>query len=405
MTTNPTVGLFAGVDRALFVVALAQRLRRVGLGATFSSVTKCSAAIECLGPLTRDDLYWATRISFVAHHDEIDRFDAVFGAVFDATLDTQPSRGRRLPPLRATDDDRLVSIRMSDDTDSEWGKGLPWATLPSTTIADDHDDDDDDVSFLPERLPSELAHLADTPFDLLDERELAIIGALIERSMHRWPARRTRRRRRANHGRHTELRSSLRRALRTGGEPMRLDRSRNRHQPRRVVALVDVSGSMESFARAYLHLTRALAVDGRAEVFAFATELTRITPSLRRRSPTEAIDRASADVGDRFGGTRLASAVAALLANDRWCGLTRGAIVVIASDGWDTDPPADLDRAMRRLGRLAHRVVWINPRAAAPDYRPLVGAMAAALPHCDAFVSGHSLSAIDDLLVAIVDDR
>ncbi len=402
MSSTPV--LFAGVDRALFVVALAQRLRNVGLGATFTSVTKCSAAIDCLGPLTRDDLYWAARISFVAHHDEIDRFDAVFSAVFDTGLAALPSRERRLPPLRATDeDDQLVSMRLADDSESEWGRGLPWATLPSTTLTDDEDGDDDDVSFLPERLPSDLGHLADTPFDLLDERELAIIGALIERSMHRWPTRRTRRRRRSNRGRHTELRSSLRRALRTGGEPMRLERSRDRREPRRVVALVDVSGSMESFARAYLHLTRALAVGGRAEVFAFATELTRITPSLRRRSPTDAIDRASADVGDRFGGTRLASAVAALLGNARWCGLARGAIVVIASDGWDTDPPADLDRAMRRLRRVANRVVWINPRAAAPGYEPLVGAMVVALPHCDAFVSGHSLSAIDDLVAAIVD--
>ncbi len=154
------------------------------------------------------------------------------------------------------------------------------------------------------------------------------------------------------------------------------------------MVLVDVSGSMQTFVRPYLHLTRALVMAGRAEVFAFATDLTRITASLRLRSPAEAIDRASAEVGDRFGGTRLATNIRQLLNHRRWGTLVRGAIVVIASDGWDTDPPAELDRQMLKLARRAHRVVWLNPRSAAPGYEPLVGSMSAALPHCSVLPFG-----------------
>ena len=138
--------------------------------------------------------------------------------------------------------------------------------------------------------------------------------------------------------------------------------------------VVDVSGSMETFARACLPVARALTMNPQvqAEVFAFATDLTRITASLRHRSPVEAIERASTEVGDRFGGTRVATSLATLVRHRWWRGLVRGAVVIIVSDGWDTDPPAELARHLGRLQRLAHRIVWVNPRLAADGYEPLV---------------------------------
>lgn len=394
--------LFAGVDRALFVASLGDRLRRSGIPADFSSVTRCAASLEAIGPLTRDDLYWATRLSFVHRHDEITRFDAVFAAIFDVTNDARPSRGRRLPPLRATHeaDDRFESLRVSQAGEAEQGGGVPWTTLPSVTSSDDDDNETDPLA-IPELMPSLQESTADTPFDLLDEAELLRIGAVLERAMSSWPQRRSRRRQHWASGQRPELRSTMRRALRTGGEPLTIERSRHRQRPRRVVVLVDVSGSMESFARAQLHVTRALVMAGRAEVFAFATELTRITPSLRHRSPVEAIDRASADVGDRFGGTRIATTVQTLLRHPRWSGLVRGSIVLITSDGWDTDPPEELAAAMAKLDRLAHRIVWSNPRVASEGFEPLVGAMAAALPFCDEFLPGHSARAMDDVMTAL----
>jgi hypothetical protein len=116
-----------------------------------------------------------------------------------------------------------------------------------------------------------------------------------------------------------------------------------------VVLLLDVSGSMESFATAYLHVARALATGRRAEVFAFATRLTRVTPALRLRTPGEAVGRASDEVDDRFGGTRLATSVGELVGHRSWSSAVRGAVVVVVSDGWDTDPPALLERHLGRL--------------------------------------------------------
>ena len=182
---------------------------------------------------------------------------------------------------------------------------------------------------------------------------------------------------------------------------MVLHARRPRHRARPVVLLVDVSGSMEGHVRPYLHITRALACSGQAEVFAFATELTRLTPALRCRSAEMAMERATEHVGDRFGGTRLASSLSELMRHRVWGSMVRSAVVVVISDGWDTDEPAVLDARMRRLSRLAHRVVWVNPRVAAPGFEPLVASMAAALPHCDHFLSGHSVRAMADVLDAI----
>ena len=145
--------------------------------------------------------------------------------------------------------------------------------------------------------------------------------------------------------------------------------------------LCDVSQSMQAYANAYLHLMRAAVLAADAEVFAFATSLTRLTSVLAHRSVSVAVDQATETVTDRFGGTRIASNLEVLL-RSRYGGLLRGAVVIIASDGWDSDEPDRLGLAMARLHRRAHRVVWMNPRVAAPGFAPLVGAMAAALPYC-----------------------
>ena len=158
---------------------------------------------------------------------------------------------------------------------------------------------------------------------------------------------------------------------------------------------------MQAHASAYLHLMRAAVQATDAEVFAFATSLTRLTPILAHREVDVAIELASAAVDDRFGGTRIATNLRALLAS-RHGHDTRGAIVVIASDGWDADPPEALAAAMARLRRRAHRVVWLNPRAGAPGYEPSVAAMAAALPFIDDLLPAATLQ---DLVLAIEKHR
>ena len=165
--------------------------------------------------------------------------------------------------------------------------------------------------------------------------------------------------------------------------------------------IADVSGSMERYSRAYLYLLHGAVRALRAETFVFATRLTRLTRTLRTGDPELALRTALGGVDDWSGGTRIGAAVREF--NDDWGrrGLARGAVVVIVSDGWESDDPALLGTQMERLGRLAHRIVWVNPRSKSERYRPLVGGMAAALPHVDVFTSGHSLDALDDVLAAI----
>ena len=157
---------------------------------------------------------------------------------------------------------------------------------------------------------------------------------------------------------------------------------------------------MEGYATAYLHLMRVFARTRHAETFAFSTSLTRLTPALAERSPSAAVTQAGAQVVDRFGGTHLARCLTELLAS-RHGRAVRGGVLVIASDGWDSDPPDQLAAVMARASRRARRVVWLNPRAAAPGFEPMVGSMAAALPFCDAFLPAHTLRALPDVFEAI----
>jgi uncharacterized protein with von Willebrand factor type A (vWA) domain len=192
------------------------------------------------------------------------------------------------------------------------------------------------------------------------------------------------------------------RARRTGWEPIELVRTRPVRRPRRLVLLCDVSRSMQAEATAYLQLGRAFVRAADAEVFAFATGLTRLTPVLRRRSATVAMAQATEAVGDRFGGTRIAANLHALLAS-RHADLVRGAIVLIGSDGWDSCPATDLAAELARMRRRAHRILWINPRAGVPGFQPRVASMAAALPYCDRMLPGDTFAALRRVIDAIVD--
>ena len=249
-------------------------------------------------------------------------------------------------------------------------------------------------------LGSPAERLADRDFATLSADELALLDAVMRRLRLATPLRRSRRTRRAPHGVHVDLRRTLSAARRTGGHPIVLARRTRPMRPRRLVVLCDISGSMEAYARAMLQLLYCAAGGERAEVFTFATRLTRLTRALARSTPAQALERAGRLAPDWSGGTRIGLAVAQLL-DRHGGGLVRGAVVLVVSDGWDTGDPAELGRQMARLHRLAHRVVWANPRTQHADYRPLVGGMAAAWPHCDAVVSAHSLQALDDLLAAL----
>lgn len=370
----------------------------------FPAIERSTVALGAVGALTLADLYWLLRVSMVRDRGQLATFDAVFDAVFDSVL----SRGSewRGDQHTASPDEILLGLRRAMPNAPSTTGGVPWTTLPSVSDSDDGGGEDgdelDDDAAIPELRPSAVADELDRPFDSLDDDELERIGRLLEGALHEWPTRRSRRRRLTRaHGGPIAMRRSLRDSLDTGGEVLTLVHTRPRRRPRSVVVVLDVSGSMESYARAYLHLIRPLAVEHRAEVFAVATELSRITPAARLRSPTDAIESVTAAVGDRFSGTRLASSLHQLLHHRTWSTMVRGAVVVVFSDGWDADDPARLERVMQRLGRLAHRVVWVNPRAGAEGFEPSTGGMAAAFPHCDCFLAGHNARSMRAVIEAI----
>ena len=403
------VELFAGIDRALFAATYAARLRRAGLDVAFTSVERCAASLETVGPLTVGEAYWVLRLSFVTRQQELQVFDGVFEAVFDVmpNLETRlvpnPSSG----PQRAEqdeDDAALLRLRRSSTDVESTATALPWSTLPATGDEDDQFDESDDHLAIPELQPAFDAVDMDRPFDLLDDAELERLGVLLEASSNTWPQRRSRRRRPARGGGQVALRRTMRRARRTGGEVMSLAHERRQRRPRPVVVLLDVSGSMERHARVYLHLIRPLALVHRAEVFAFATDLTRITPALRSRSSSDVIDHMNETVGDRFSGTRVATSIRTLLHHRTWSTSLRGAVVLVCSDGWDADDPTDLERAMHRLALRAHRIVWVNPRAAATGFEPRAGGMSAALPYCDDFLAGNTGRSMREVILAMSND-
>jgi hypothetical protein len=170
-----------------------------------------------------------------------------------------------------------------------------------------------------------------------------------------------------------------------------------------MVELCDLSGSMEPYARAMIQLLYCAAGGARAEVFSFATRLTRLTPALARGLPGPALDRAGKAAPDWRGGTKIGAALREF--NDLYGrrGMARGAVILIVSDGWDTGDPDIVRREMERLSLVAFRIVWVNPRTKSASYEPLAGGMAAAWPHCDAVVSAHTVQALSQLAAALAD--
>ncbi|HEY2160268.1 MAG TPA: VWA domain-containing protein, partial [Solirubrobacteraceae bacterium] len=250
--------------------------------------------------------------------------------------------------------------------------------------------------------PSDEEVMRGKRFDELTPLELSQLGGLMARMRVAAPLRRTRRAERYRHGQRIDLRHTLRRSLRTGGDPVELRRRRRRVVPRRVVMLCDISGSMEPYARAYLQfLTSAARAGPNAEAFVFATRLTRVTRALSSRTPARAIQNAAAAAPDWSSGTRIGDALKQFNDHHGRRGMARGAVIVILSDGWERGDPDVVAREMERLSRLAHRIVWVNPRAGADEFAPRAGGMAAALPYVDALVSGHNLEALEQVIDAI----
>jgi len=314
-------------------------------------------------------VYWAGRATLCRSADDIPRYDLVFDSWFGGSLpNLVPQRGQQ--PRRS----RIAAL---DAT----GAAETGGDAPQLRVAAD------DTEILRHRdiadlSAAERAHLAE------------LIAALNPRPATR-PALRMRSSRRGR----IDPRRTVRHMLAAGGEPVRPRRHRKASRPRRIVLLLDVSGSMSPYADALLRFAHVVARKNPAtEVFSLGTRMTRLSRALRTRDPELALAAAGRAVPDWAGGTRLGETMRAFL--DRWGrrGLARGAVVVVFSDGWERGDPALLAEQMAALRRLAHAVLWVNPHAGAESYLPVQSGIASALPFIDRLLAGHSLATLQDLL-------
>jgi uncharacterized protein with von Willebrand factor type A (vWA) domain len=358
------------------VVAFARVLRKAGLDVPVGATVTFAEAVGELGAASEASVYWAGRATLVRRPEDIPLYDRAFAVFWKRA--SFGLTGRMAPEVQ--------KLTLLLDTDEAIDGGDEGETIEI----------DGPVLTVRYSAQEVLRHkdFAAYSHGELDEArrlmtDLRLAGAL----------RRSRRLRPVRHDRgRPDMRRTMRRTMRAGGEPVRWSRLAESTRPRRLVLLCDVSGSMEPYARALMRFAQAAVVGrGRVEAFAIGTRLTRLTRELSSRDPDAALHQAGQAVADWSGGTRLGEGLRAF--NDRWgCrGMARGAIVVILSDGWDRGDPELLAEQMARLSRVAHRVVWVNPLKATPGYAPLTRGMAAALPYVDEFVEGHSLASLEKL--------
>jgi uncharacterized protein len=389
-------------DLAEVAARFGAELRRTGLPVGPGRSERFANAVTIARPRTLDELYRVALATLVSDKDEADLLRAVFNRVFGGPGDPANQRGsQNSPAMRPPSSPenllaRAARAAKSHVSDTE--------AAPTPDAGEDGQDSPEPEREIEHRyLGSTVERLAAKDFADLSQAELLLLSGLMRSITLSVPLRRSRREHRRPGGPRTDVRSTLRQARRTGGWAFRLISKAPTRRPRDLVVLCDISGSMEPYARAMIQLLYCAAGGAQAEVFTFATRLTRLTPALSRTLPAVALQRAGQTAPDWLGGTKIGESIKEF--NDLYGrrGMARGAIVVIISDGWDTGDPEVLRREMERLSLVAYRIVWVNPRTKSASYQPLAGGMAAAWPHCDAVVSAHTLAALDQLSDALAD--
>jgi uncharacterized protein len=356
------------------LVAFSRTVRHAGVAVTADRTQVFLRAASIAGAGERRGVFWAGRCTLCSCPEDLDRYDGAFRAWFSA-LDVP--RGRGEPFTRSVQRASLVG----GESAGERGQDQVTGAFASA----------DEV----------LAHRDIAGLSAAERRSLATLFAGLRVD----PPRRRSPRRGRSHGGEIDPRATLREQLRRAGEPGPLRHRRRRTRARKIVLLVDVSGSMEPYADSLLRLGHRMchAVPGRVEVFTIGTRLTRVSTALRLRDPEEALTAAGRRVPDWSGGTRLGESIRAFIAGWGQRGMARGSVVVIASDGWERGDPALLGEQVGRLRRLAHAVVWMNPHRGKVGYQPVQGGIAAVLPHVDQLVAGHSLASFAELLKVVAD--
>ncbi|MEC3976282.1 vWA domain-containing protein [Amycolatopsis sp. H20-H5] len=363
------------LDPVAGFVGFAMALREAGLPCDAHRVQAYLAAVEEIDVGQPVQLYWAGRLTLCSDPDDLQRYEEAFAQWFDVE---PPRAGRTGAPRQKRA--RIAALAGGSGEDGR-------------------------SSAEPEQLKA-----AASENEILRQRDLA--GLTVAERAHlrellatlrpELPLRSSPRQRPARRGKLDQSRI-LRTMLASGGEPVRLAHRRRASRPRRVVFLIDVSGSMGPYADSLLRFAHVVARRSPAnvEVFTLGTRLTRVSRQLRQRDPERAMLAAGAAVADFAGGTRLGETLRVFL--DRWGqrGVARRAVVTIFSDGWERGDPALLAEQLARLRRLAYAVLWVNPHAGRDGYAPVQSGIAAALPYLDQLLAGHSLATLERVLLEI----
>lgn len=360
------------------VVTFGRVLHEAGLEVGPGRVADALRALDSIDLARQEDVFFSLRQTLVSRRDELDLFDRAFSAWF--------LRAPVLPPVRT---------RPSAETVTRVGES------PSERLRSQGDDDDADGDPL-ELGASGHELLREKDFAELTGDELRHVRTLIAQIARMRPQRLSRRRSADLRGTSLDVRRMIRRSLRTGGDPVDRPLRARKDVPRKLVVLCDVSGSMDSYARALLLFLHAVVGTGRGvEAFAFGTRLSRLTPELATRDPDAALDRCTEAVVDWGSGTRIGASLREFNEVYGKRALSRGAIVLIVSDGWEREDPELVGREMAKLARAAYAVVWVNPLKGNPAYQPLAGGMRAALPSVDRFLPGHNLRSLEELAAVL----
>ena len=369
---TPTAG-----DPVPGLVGFAAALRHAGLACEPERVQSFLRAVDTLDAADPTQVYWAGRLTLCGEPDDLPCYDEAFASWFSIQRTPRAPRARKEKTKRA----KIAALQQ-----------LAMAAGPSPETGDDS------------------LKVAASDNEVLRHRDLGELSAAERKHLREMlatltiePPRRAAMRLRPHHRGDLDPDRTLRAMLATAGEPVRLKRHRRGKRPRRVVLLVDVSGSMSPYADSLLRFAHVVAqrTPMHTEVFTLGTRLTRVTRQLRQRDPENALAKAALAVPDFAGGTRLGETLRAFL--DRWGqrGAARRAIVVLFSDGWERGDAALLKEQVARLQRLAHSVIWVNPHAGHDGYAPVQSGIAAALPHVDRLLAGHSLATLEELLVEV----
>jgi uncharacterized protein len=387
------------------VVRLAGALRAAGVRVGTDQVVTHRRALAELDRHDRTDRYWAGRVTLVTDPRDLARYDAAFAAMEAQDVVAEPADPDALPPADAPP---------LSDPPAPPGTSASSEPAPTVGVSDreggdtDPDGPDEPPTGAVASVREQLRHRR---FDRATDEELAAIAEELRRLEVAVPHRRSRRTTSGRRGGELDLPGTLERATDTGGEIVDLELLERRRVPRRLVVLLDVSGSMAGYARALLRfalVARRTATgrpDRKVEVFAFGTRLTRLTDALDERDPDAALNAAAARVLDWDGGTRIGACFDELLRTEAPRGRLRGAVAIVCSDGLERGDPDELARAVARLRRHVHRLVWVNPLAGDPRFTPTQRGMAAALPHVDVFLPGHDLASLEELSTVLADLR